>query len=721
MFLAESGGNLPPVGPQDGSGGGDGDGGRPGGKDVLDLADQPDDDDLDADLDEEILDAEAASPEAVGPAASSVEEVEEDDEEWEDDDEEGDDEEDDGQYADLDSDQFFCQDIVFKNFPQGEGLPLEEDMVAGLNVVPGQVCDKKHLKEDLDQLQNSGLFAGVTARVVASSPGSKRMRVEIRFAEEIYPPIKSLRVVSKKPGTPLLLPQEQLDRLQKEIVETGGEVGTAKVAALRNIIEGWYQKHGYVTSFIHDMPGLKTGNVTVEVTEGRVNGIKVVFMDAQGQPTGKPGITNEDWILDHVQIQKGQVYNASDGQRALRDVFAMGIFDSMQIMPGADQRDPTKVNVDVMVSERPRRTVDLDATWGITPNDAGRPTIASFVPGGTLTYEDNNMNGMGQSFMATVSTDNFASPGDDLSFQVDLRKPYLRGRRDPTQRARVFSAFNSRRTSGVFTPGDDGSEVPAILIDRVGLKAGIEENYSRNSKGSFNLVVQQVAAKDEQGGLQPFGVKQQGQALVQGPPTTLSNTGKDHVAFLQAALNRDTTHGLNGSPIGSRDSFLIEQGLGIGSGKPVFNRHTASLTRFLPLYKPEETSNLPPAVLVGHGRYSGCIGDLPSYEAFTLGGPNSVRAYSVGELATGRRLAELGAELRVPIPRINKQVFAFAEWGSDLGSSKAVRGNPTAFFLKPGSGACYGVGTRLGSLRAEYVHDNNANKWYPMLRYGERY
>lgn len=38
--------------------------------------------------------------------------------------------------------------------------------------------------------------------------------------------------------------------------------------------------------------------------------------------------------------------------------------------------------------------------------------------GGTLTFEDSNMNGMGQSLTATVSTDNFVSPGDDLSFQV---------------------------------------------------------------------------------------------------------------------------------------------------------------------------------------------------------------------------------------------------------------------------------------------------------------
>lgn len=85
-------------------------------------------------------------------------------------------------------------------------------------------------------------------------------------------------------------------------------------------------------------------------------------------------------------VQKGQVYNASDGQRALRDVFAMGIFDSMQILPNADQRDPSKINVDVMVSERPRRTADLDCSWSIAPNDAGRPSLASIIPGAGLAF-----------------------------------------------------------------------------------------------------------------------------------------------------------------------------------------------------------------------------------------------------------------------------------------------------------------------------------------------
>lgn len=715
VLLGSGGDGKGPTGPGDGSGG-DGSGGESHFRPVLDVADQPDDQDLD-DEDDDFADEEP-SAESQGAA-----DVEENDEEWEDesDEEEDEDEAEDALYAELGPDEFYCQEIILKNLPSGEGLPKEDDLVSGLNVIQGQVCEKKHLKEDLEQLQQLGLFSGVTGRVVPVHTGSKRMRVELRFSEEVYPPIKSVRVVPRKGTSPLLIPQEELRRLQTEIVQTPGDAGVAKLAALRNIVEGWYQKHGYVTCFIHDIQGLKTGNVTVEVTEGKVNSTKVVFMDAQGQPTGRPGNSDENWILDHVHINKGQVYNASDGQRALRDVFAMGIFDSMQILPNADQRDPSKINVDVMVSERPRRTADLDCTWNIAPNDAGRPSLASAIPGGTLTFEDNNMNGLGQSLSATVSTDNFISPADDLSFQVDYRKPLLRGRRDPSQRARIASAFNSRKTSGVFLEGSDGSEVPSIFIDRVGAKLGIEETYSRNSKGSLSLVLQRVTAKDEQGTLAPFGLKQQGNTLIQGPPTTLSATGADNVAFLQAALNRDTTFAVNGSAVGSRDAFVVEQGLGIGSGRPVFNRHSASATRFIALHTPHEASPLPPTVLVAHGRYAGCIGDLPSYEALTLGGPSSVRAYMPGELATARRVVEAGLELRAPIPKLNKQVFAFAEYGSDLGSSKTVRGNPTAFFARPGSGACYGIGTRLGSLRAEYAHDANAHKWHLLLRYGERY
>ena len=66
--------------------------------------------------------------EADDPTASAVTEgEEEDDEEWEDesDDEEDDDDAVEAEFEDLNSDQFFCQEVVVRNLPEGEGLPLE--------------------------------------------------------------------------------------------------------------------------------------------------------------------------------------------------------------------------------------------------------------------------------------------------------------------------------------------------------------------------------------------------------------------------------------------------------------------------------------------------------------------------------------------------------------------------------------------------------------------
>jgi hypothetical protein len=43
-----------------------------------------------------------------------------------------------------------------------------------------------------------------------------------------------------------------------------------------------------------------------------------------------------------------------------------------------------------------------------------------------------------------------------------------------------------------------------------------------------------------------------------------------------------------------------------------------------------------PNTLVLHGRVGNCIGEMASYDYFTLGGPYSVRGYSPGELGACR-------------------------------------------------------------------------------------
>ncbi|GJN16230.1 hypothetical protein PR202_gb03274 [Eleusine coracana subsp. coracana] len=84
---------------------------------------------------------------------------------------------------------------------------------------------------------------------------------------------------------------------------------------------------------------------------------------------------------------------------------------------------------------------------------------------------------------------------------------------------------------------------------------------------------------------------------------------------------------------------------------------------------------------------------------------------------------QVATELSVPISVKNRQtqLYAFAEHGTDLGSSKDVKGNPTEFFQRAGHGSSYGVGVKLGTLRAEYAVDHNAGTGSFFLRFGERF
>lgn len=134
-----------------------------------------------------------------------------------------------------------------------------------------------------------------------------------------------------------------------------------------------------------------------------------------------------------------------------------------------------------------------------------------------------------------------------------------------------------------------------MFIDRAGAKVGLIEQHSRNSKASLSVVMEQVmrqakscpmvmslagaalfakgarqslrvawhgvqvTARDDSGQICSHATRQlpTGMLAADGPPTTLSPTGVDRLAFLQANLTRDATYFVNGSPVGARDMFVV--------------------------------------------------------------------------------------------------------------------------------------------------------------------
>ena len=485
-------------------------------------------------------------------------------------------------------------------------------------------------------------------------------------------------------------------------------------------------------------------------------------------------------------FKKGSPLNMGvDGRKAMRDIMALGIYDNCQVQlkdvpapPGSsssssadrgDEEDddeaggegssrrkkgskqeqmpplgPQLVDVEILVHERPHKTAEIDLEWQLAPSGEGgrgKPALVTPLPGGSLLFEDRNVMNKGISASASLTSANLLAPSpEELGFRVDVKWPHVFGRDDPKKSALSLAAFNSRKLSPVFAaaPGS-GEEVPPVMLDRVGAKLSLTETYARNSRGSLGVVVERVSAVDENGAPAPRGTKQLATGVLapHGPPTTLSPTGTDLVAYLQGSLVRDATWDCAGQTLGPRDAAVVDQGLGVGSGSPLFNRVTLSMTRHLklpsslfggkvPLQLPEVVAPRPslagprpPASLVLHARGGAAVGALPSYEAFVLGGPHSARGFNVGELGAARRFAEAAVELRVPVARAT--AFAFLEGASDLGSGSEVGGNPTAFYRRPGAGTSAGVGAKMGAARIEYATDSNAGRGTVFMRYGERF
>lgn len=106
---------------------------------------------------------------------------------------------------------------------------------------------------------------------------------------------------------------------------------------------------------------------------------------------------------------------------------------------------------------------------------------------------------------------------------------------------------------------------PSIFIDtyRVDLFCNvlisISQSFTRQSKFTYGLVVEEITTRDETSNVCTNGSRAlpSGGITMDGPPTTLSGTGTDRMAFVQANITRDNTKFVNGAIVGERTVFQV--------------------------------------------------------------------------------------------------------------------------------------------------------------------
>ena len=404
-----------------------------------------------------------------------------------------------------------------------------------------------------------------------------------------------------------------------------------------------------------------------------------------------------------------RVFTPRSLQEDIDAVHATGLFDDVNIIPaaapGASDDAPL---VDVTLALAERKSGGLSAGGGISAQGAADGALPGFI--GSASFSQRNLFGTGQKVAATLE----AGQVDKL-FRVNWADPWRAG--DAWRTARSASLQNTRSAGGPIhgrpsdeppvggssasLPGVGGGGAPdgeGVVVGR--LTGGVE--FARplhpGWTGTAGLAWQRSRALDEAG--KPLAADALG-----GPLALRPDGGPDTLATVLLRL----------AYAGPASEFTAsaEQALPLRPEWLNFNRVRARATKSVslaPLGAPAWRASL-------SARGGAVVGDLPPYEAFPLGGANSVRGYGEGALGTGRAYAEGTAELTFPLIPGSLEGALFADMGSDLDTGATVPGDPAGARGKPGSGAAVGVGVRVdspvGPLRFECaVNDRHARRFH---------
>lgn len=567
--------------------------------------------------------------------------------------------------------------------PSGEKLPpqLEQEIYDVITTKPGRATTASQLQRDREAIFATGYFTGLPD----VDPKDTDIGVRVTFVVLPNPVLKAVRVEGANVVEPAVV-----DRIFTPQYNKITNLSTLQ-AGIKEL-EKYYQDKGFVLAQIVDVKSEQNGNVTLTVAEGVVEDIKVGYLNEENKTQnadGTPvkGVTREFIITRELNVKQGDVFNRNAIQSDLQKVFGLGIFDDVNVAlnPGTD---PRKVVVTINVKER---------NTGSIAFGAGLSSSTGLF--GTFSFQQSNLGGNNQrlGFETQVGE-------RELLFDVNFTDPWLAG--DPYRTSFTANIFNRRLFSfvfdspiGILNPDFDanGNRFGDInpRENRLGFGFSFSRPLGNNINASAGFRYERVTITDNNNNTSPFDSR--------GNQLSISPSGTDDLFLFQIAAAQDLRNDAIRPTSGSVLRIASEQSIPLGNGSIFFNRIRLSYSVFYPVSLINLSEG--PQTIALNIQTGTVIGTLPPYEAFRLGGSNSIRGWDEGRIGTGRSFALVSAEYRFPIFAIIGGVL-FAEYGTDLGSGSTVPGNPAGIRDKPGSGGGYGLGLRvqspLGNIRIDY-------------------
>ena len=585
--------------------------------------------------------------------------------------------------------------LVSEVLVEGANEELKDVIYTTISTEPGRTTTRTQLQKDVDAVYATGFFQNVEV-----IPQDTPLGVKIAFAVEPNPTLNRVKIetVSQEKNSKVLPPEK--------VTQIFGD-NYGQILNLRKLQQGiikvndWYSKNGYELAQVVGAPQVSPeGEVTLVVAEGIIEDIKVRYFDENDEPI--EGKTRKFVITRELETEPGKVFQRDTVQQDLQRLNNLGIFGDIRLSfsPG---KDPTKVVVNVDVVE------DSNAELGLT---GGYSSDDGLI--GTVSYQQKNLGGNNQTLGTEISFNGRSS----LLFDLNFTDPWIAS--SDIRTSYTVNAFRRRSTSLVFNGDNDidtdnGNDTPRIVRTGGGIRFArpISSNPFERQKWllSSGLQYQRVAVKNSDGELAPLSedpTPNNGRDERQN--LAFSNDGTDDLLSLSFNATRDR---LNNSLQPTRGSLLklgTEQTLPIGSGNILFNRVRANYSQYFPINLIGFSEQ--PETLAFNIEAGTILGDLPPYEAFALGGSNSVRGFGDGEVGNGRSSFQATAEYRFPVFKIVRGAVFF-DYGTTLGSASGVPGEPSRERGLPGSAYGYGLGIRVNTpiapIRIDYAINDDGD------------
>lgn len=547
---------------------------------------------------------------------------------------------------------------------RGANSELDQIIRQVIQTQPGGDTSQNQLQKDVTAILDTGLFRNATVTTTTTPQG-----LQVTF--QVEPVIVRTFQLS---GAKVLDQKTAFAPLQNLV---GKPISPEALKKGVETVNQWYRDQGYSLARVISITPTPGGTLTMNVTEGVVGQINFRFVDEEGRDVdskGKPltGRTKPDFLRKQLKLKPGDVFQESIVRQDLQKLYTIGLFESVNVRLDGDN---SKTDITYELRETGARSINLGGNYNADQGIMG-----------TFSYQDRNVGGVNDTLGVNVQLGR-----RDLLFDTVFRSPYRAN--EPNRIGYTIRTFRNRGLSNTFDGDVKLANGDRVREGKIGASVSLERPIDGwDTSLGFNYT--RVSTRDRDGNIVPTDEL--------GNKLTLSNTGIDDLFTVSFAAVKDRRDNPFFPTSGSILKLSTEQSVPFANGDISMNRLQANYTQYTPvaIFKSDQ-----PQVFALNLQAGTVLGDLPPYEAFNLGGTNSVRGFGSGDIGSGRSYVLASAEYRFPIMSALGGVL-FADFASDLGSGDTVVGNPAGVRGKPGTGFGYGAGVRvnspLGVIRADY-------------------